>query len=331
MKEAIRLQRTDNLAAASEALAYLDQGREFYNSALSSSSNASRPLQLYYAYMNIAKSFVISRGNYDSLPELFHGIIEDAGTKNDGLDALLTLKPNVAGNPKLNVFDLFSQALGYPPLTAKRNVKISHVIPQILPGHRLWSAGAGKKERFIAIEEIRFLHGSRTKKVWTQYEIDRGDLKRLGLTQSDLLVRSGLGDRFEIVKSGVRPNTKPIIFQQKDTNTNKRPTDELPALVDEIREMLWSTVGSSPPYRRYYLYAAPPSEALDRMPQLLSIYALTFYLGSLTRYRPNKYAALLSGPMAGRISDFIQGQPAQFVYLTASEFLRRDVTRPSIV
>jgi hypothetical protein len=67
------------------------------------------------------------------------------------------------------------------------------------------------------------------------------------------------------------------------------------------------------------------------MPQLASIYALTFYLGSVTRYRPNAFRELMNGAFEPRISDFVAGHAAQFVYLMASEFARRDVTKPSIV
>ena len=36
------------------------------------------------------------------------------------------------------------------------------LLPQVLPGHRLWAEAAGKKERFIFIDEIRIMESPQT-------------------------------------------------------------------------------------------------------------------------------------------------------------------------
>ena len=102
-------------------------------------------------------------------------------------------------------------------------------------------------------------------------------------------------------------------------------------LVKSVRDYLWVTVASVPPYRRYYLYLAPTADHAQLLPQLLSIYAVTFYLGSITRYRPHHFDKIVDSPMGPRIEEFISGQPLQFIYLMASEFAEQDVTKPSIV
>jgi hypothetical protein len=63
----------------------------------------------------------------------------------------------------------------------------------------------------------------------------------------------------------------------------------------------------------------------------LSIYAITFHLGSITRYRPHHFDRIIDGHYGPRIEEFISGQPLQFIYLMASEFAEQDVTKPSIV
>jgi hypothetical protein len=45
----------------SEAIAYIEQAKDFYDSAQASSIGAAKPLQLYYSYLNIAKAFIIFR------------------------------------------------------------------------------------------------------------------------------------------------------------------------------------------------------------------------------------------------------------------------------
>jgi hypothetical protein len=76
---------------------------------------------------------------------------------------------------------------------------------------------------------------------------------------------------------------------------------------------------------------ALPGERAAVLPQLLSVYALMYYLGSITRYRPQHFDAILTSSYGSQIEEFIAGQPTQFIYLMASEFALREVTQPSIV
>jgi hypothetical protein len=63
----------------------------------------------------------------------------------------------------------------------------------------------------------------------------------------------------------------------------------------------------------------------------MSIYAITFYLGSITRYRPHHFDTIVQGSLGHVIEEFVSGQPLQFIYLIASEFAEQEVTKPSIV
>lgn len=75
----------------------------------------------------------------------------------------------------------------------------------------------------------------------------------------------------------------------------------------------------------------PAGEAAQTLPQLLSIYALAYYLGSITRYRPHHLPTITDSVYGPRVQDFITGQPQQFLYLLASEFARREIAKPSIL
>lgn len=86
-----------------------------------------------------------------------------------------------------------------------------------------------------------------------------------------------------------------------------------------------------PPYRRHYVYLRPPGETTQVLPQMLSIYALAYYLGSITRYRPHHFPNITSSAFGPRVQDFVTGQPQQFLYLLASEFAKREIAKPSIL
>jgi YaaC-like Protein len=333
MRHAINRQVTA-ANSRSEAISYIDQAKDFYASALGSSIDAAKPVQLYYSYLNIAKAFIIARGIQPPLPNIQHGIneaITPGGQEFQEGCVKFWRSPNP--RRELQAFDEFMKALDGKRLANGQQCPIMHLIPQILSGHRLWADAASKTERFIALQRIQFIENKRTENVWLRMYLFADDIKRLGYTQNDVLVDGQLVVDFRKVRCTEKADGRGLICidQSLPSHYGRHGVDLAMDLVAIIRERLWATVGSSPPYRRYYLYLCPAVERDSVLPQLASIYAMTFYLGSVTRYRPNTFRALLDGPYGPRIAEFVSGQPAQFVYLMASQFSRRDITRPSIV
>lgn len=100
-------------------------------------------------------------------------------------------------------------------------------------------------------------------------------------------------------------------------------------LVGIAKPVLWRTLTTTRPYRRYYLYLAPTTEA--RFPQLLSIYGVMYLLGSLTRYRPVYLLNALSGTYGAFLSEFLATQPQQFVFGLACEFRQQEVSKAEVV
>jgi hypothetical protein len=64
---------------------------------------------------------------------------------------------------------------------------------------------------------------------------------------------------------------------------------------------------------------------------MLSIYAVFYYFSSVTRYKPEKFAQLISGIHGTQIEEIITNLPNQFMYLLASYFLKQEVTRAAII
>ncbi len=84
-----------------------------------------------------------------------------------------------------------------------------------------------------------------------------------------------------------------------------------------------------PPYRKYYIYLVPPEE--PRLHPLCSAYLLMFYLGSVTRYRPQDFSRIQKSKFNAQIENFLDTYPKQFFYLLASEFAKRDVCWPAVL
>jgi len=104
------------------------------------------------------------------------------------------------------------------------------------------------------------------------------------------------------------------------SNRNRPVADLSNALV---RAGVWSVLTSTG--YRYYLGAVPQRY---RLPQLASVYATMFYLGSVTRYRPYDYETILGGRYAWLVEEFLATQPTQFLYLLASQLTGVEVVQP---
>jgi hypothetical protein len=316
-----------------EALATLQQAEDFYEIGTGRGNEAARPLVLYYSYLNLAKTFCLTKGQRTTLDGADHGLRAPrppAGASDPTDVPVLVERSGPRGSQPdyISAFDEFRVALTGVPAPGNSQLKVSTMLPQILSGHRLWAQGADQPERFVIVDEIRFLQDG-AGLMWVDIRLKRQDLARLAMTPQQMLAISGLGAAFREVADD--PAMVRIEQIAPISYVATREVDHLHQLVEAVRGDLWMTVSILPPYRRYYVYLCPPAERRYVLPQLLSMYAMTFYFGSITRYRPHRFDLLLKSPFGPRVRDFVTGQPQQFLYQMASEFAARDIARPSIL
>lgn len=318
-----------------EALACLEQSRDFFVAGTEKGIESARPLALYYSYMNLVKAFCLTHGNTPSFDQAQHGLSTQPDTNGrTGLEhSLLEAYPSPNAQ-KRQVFAELKETLTSQTIGAKLNYRLMHVFPQILPGHRLWGQAAGQKERFISFHDIQFIYSKETHKVWLRLHLVAHDLSRLHIGHGEFLKTSNLHRDFREVQCNDKNDGYPLICFEQITPEEypvEHPADVLDRLVNMIKPRLWATITLVPPYRRFYAYLCPQGERNSLLPQILSVYALTYYFGSITRYRPQDFESVLKGKYGPRIQDFITGQPLQFLYLMASEIARQDITKPSIL
>lgn len=322
--------------ARAEAEACVEQAQDFYNASLTATLASARPLLLYYSFMNLVKAYGLTKGTASTFNQARHGVSEQhlRASGNELIDAVLEAFPSPSKKGKRQIFDDFYKALGGPGVVAPSHVyEMPKMLPQIVAGHRVWCGAADADERFISIDRIVVFNDAAAKELRLSLYVYADDLTRFGVTQSRFLAESRLGSDFRFVKAPSRQGARKLLRleQQVPTVYTGRPTDSLQALSNTLRGYVWATVSEGQPYRRYYAYLAPDGEHGEVLPQLLSIYAVVFYLGSITRYRPHHFDAILEGDFGAWIREFIVGQPVQFIYLLASEFAQQEVTKPAIV
>ena len=232
-------------------------------------------------------------------------------------------------NPR--VFGELLQALGEGFPAAGQDWRASELMAQVVVGHRLWREATGGGERFVPIDDIAFFQNKEKKMIWLQLRVKKETLRRHGITQKRFHSESGLVPGFRRVRDR-HDDTSFLCYEQVNPVTyTHRPTENVMDVVAYVRPRMWRIVSALPgeSYRKYYLYLAPP-ESL-RVSQLASMWALLFYLGSIVRYRPHRFADVLAGPYGPFVDEFISAQPSQLLYMFASEMSQHEIANPAIV
>lgn len=318
----------------SEAQAYISQAEFFYDAQQRSAEWAAKPLLLYYSFLNLAKAYALTKGVRSTMDQARHGISERLGTGRKELsDAYLEVHASLpSGRP--NVFADFWRAMSGHTVTGVLRLDVPYILPQILAGHRIWCDATNAAERFISLEDIRILQAKGSRELWLVLRIHNGTLSQHGIGLAALMRGSQLSGTFRPV-TGYQDTAANEYMHQFEQITptiyTHRAADKIHELVQVIRHRLWAAANATRPFREYYLYNAPAAERLQVLPQLLSIYALAFYLGSITRYRPQHFDNILGSSFGGFLQEFLTSQPTQFLYLLASDFAKRDITRPPLV
>lgn len=316
-------------AQRSSSLAFLGQAREYFVAASAPHIVAARPVLLYYCFMNLAKTYLATYHPTMPLSEPKHGLSEKLGPGGRELhDASLNAYRYNASYA--NLFDMLHVALtGQAIPAAVFKYDLTAILPQIISGHRLWARAVASRDRFIAVEEIEFVVDAAAKELWTRILIPKGDLTRLNLSRKTLLVEADLSTSWHEVDV-LKPEH--ICFEQTTaTPYSHIPSDALASVAAALKAKFWTAVLAQPPYRRYYLYTAPLRERQQVLPQLLSIYAAMYYLGSITRYRPVNFTKILDGTFGAQIHTLLTELPAQFLYMIGSEFAKQEITRPAMI
>lgn len=300
------------------------QAEDYFRGATAGREMAVRPVLLYYAFLNLSKAYGVAKGNHALAGSAIHGISGESDPKRIPQSLV-----KFSARQGTLVFQELLNLLGGNAAILNSPLKIGHLLPQILPGHRLWCYATNRAERFLTIERFELLHAPPKREVWLNFYISRLDLERLDLTESKILSQADL-DEFQVADNATDVNV--VCLQQKKPETYvKDPGEALALLIQKGRNRIWETVKTASPYRKSYIYCTPPSEQAKRLPQMLSIYALMFFLGHVTRYFPGHFEDFLDSRFGPFFDTFISESPMQFLYLMASEILGREVSKPAII
>lgn len=311
------------------ATSFLGQAKDFYDVSAGSKLTTSKPLLSYYAMLNVAKAFILTFGPHANIDSMHHGLREGNAGNPSLTTHTVTTQASTGG--RLSVFAELHQVICGSPLSQVGAVDIKDLYAQSILGHRLWSTATGRRERFLHAPRVYYVHDIAANQLWLTLYFFKDDLRRLGLGQGQLLVDGRFTRDFHQVTTTDKEEGRDLIcFEQRNPRASSNwPSDSLSALNAIVKNNLWCVLLSSPPYRRFYAYAAPAGEVV--LHQLLSTYALAYYFGSVTRYRPHQFQTLLDSNYGAFIREFVDHQILQFAYLLAAHFDMRDVVKPAVI
>lgn len=311
------------------AHAFRRQSEDYFKAASLGGLTAARPVLLYYSFLNLAKAFTLTKGVTHLLGRAGHGIAEAvAGRAIPG--AKISVYPSKQTKPQ--IFDEFLNAVSGKKLKKKTELTFGNLLAQILPGHRLWCYAAGKSERFVALKRIDFLHNPKLREMWLRMAVSREDLAKSYVSHVRFLKETGLSRHWREVRDPDDTDADDLwVEQTQPIAYGHRAGDHLRDVVADVRPLIWQTVLSIPPYRRHYLFMCPDGSRGDLLPQLLSMYAVVFFLGSITRYYPEHFERIIHSTYGPHVEALLSEAPMQFLYLLTSELLERDVSKPSII
>lgn len=327
-----QVQKIKDPSAHRQAMAFLLQAKDFFLAAQNSDVNAARPLLLYYAFLNLAKSFVVKRRG-SALGTVKHGLSEKLPTTVGAIHGNVSI--DITLNPGVSAFVMFANALGamLPTPTAPKThlqIRSQDFLAQILIGHRVFCQSEGLKERFVSLDRLDYVQDTNTNEVWLRARAFADDFTRLGYPLTGLSKNLTEQLAWRNVNCAIEIDDRRIIEAETIATEvyNHRPSQVIGQLSEMARVKLWRSVTAYPPYRKYYIYQPAPAQTL--LNQLLTIYLATFFFGSITRYKPEQFDYILKSGLGPFVLEFFSNQPTQFLYLMASEFLEQEVAKAAI-
>lgn len=312
------------------ATSFVSQGREYFGAAQRAVSIETRPLLYYYSFLNLGKAISMAFKRPGLVGKVVHGIADVGGLPHTPNGAEILIQASGAGPSKSAVDELHWALEGHGVQPGQYPVR--EISAQSVIAHRMWRDGWAqtRKERFVAVQDIRFFEDATLKQIWTRLYLRRDALTALDRGIGEVTREAKLDQVYRAVtESGGRSGDFHVLEQISPTSYTGRPADVIMDAAGLLRPKLWQMIVPAPAHRRYFIYLSPSAE--KRLPQWLGIYAILFWLGSLTSYYPVDLLEALEGPLGPFLREFLETQPTQLLYMLASFVKQQEISDAGVV
>lgn len=316
--------RSENARAliASNISVYINHASEFYEAARQAHSNTA-PLLYYYAFLNLAKARCeIQRPNFHRFPESYrHG---------------LSWRPNerFLVNPQKEILSVAGRGVWhvlYEALTGRAAIisnparlKVGHLLslcPEIAVEY---GDNFSEPRKVISLIEPSFFYNEKQRESWLRFSIDREELKYLKLSGPKFIAQISPPRNTYIQVKGNNEDTKDIITFELANPKPALPKQSVCADVfAEVQFMNLFTHldGGKLAYEIPLLRTLPLP-----IPQIVVLYTLMFWLGSLVRYDPHSVEFLRRSRYWSLVEGFMNQSRIWLLELFEWEFYQQTTT-----
>jgi len=307
-------------AEAARLHAYIDQAGDFF-AAAENPRTGSKPLLYYYSFLNLAKVALRLRGV--NLPaKLMHGIFDPAANNRERVRLQgQSVRSDPLAHDHSKVFPEFCASLGINAAGA-RTMKVVDVLAQVASIHRTFISVSNRAALLMPLLRVEAF--SDDDEVWLRVALSRTDedVRRT-------LPTAGKRREFRRHLAAIRShNEDEHWFQSVAVKGRRRGVETaLGALAERLYEIPFTAILTGQGYR-YYICDVGRRSWLH---PLVAIHAAMFYLGSVTRYKPEVFGKILGSGYAWAVEELLATAPTQFLYMLCSSLAGIEVVRPFAV
>lgn len=279
----------------------LEQARHFYITA-EASPIKSQPLLFYYSFLNFSKIIINLDKRHGPRKLYMHGVKESHNNKF--LHSIITKQKQKTSIVQVahEIVSFFDKNIP----TTDVQINVRDLLNHCVGVHRAYSEIYNQAEVFFRLHNQKlYKHGKEL--------IFNAEVKCTEADITSLAVRG-----YNIAQVDER-----FIYTKKIALGAYSPTRrDYAILSDSIQQQgIWYFIGNN----GYTLYIS--NSTIGRYSQESIIYLVMFYLGSITRYHPYMFDEIFSDKEQWLMSEFLNTQPKQYLYLATARILGQSVLK----
>jgi hypothetical protein len=269
---------------------YIQQASEFYASAKAAKSNTA-PLIYYYSFLNLAKALCEFRQpGFHLRTECYgHGL----SWRPDRYSVVVPGREAVTIIGR-GVWHSLWEAVTRQTCKARQGTRLK--IPELFrycPEVGLEvGRSLGGETKLLDLEQVQVMYDEKLDEAWLKFSVSLYSMRNFGLTAKSLsaLIGSGRTGYVEVKREKKEWRT----FESVIPVIRKRRENVWQALREDILAL---HVISHLAREKKLAFCLPLQKQLAiRMPQMLILYTILFWLGALVRYDPHSVATLMDSP-----------------------------------
>ncbi len=280
----------------------LEQAKHFYIAA-EESPVKSQPLLYYYSFLNLSKIMINMHHSFGARRIYMHGMKEVNNNKFLHSEIVKQKQKTTLVQVAHELVSIFDPSIS----TNDMNINVKEMLNHCVGVHRAYCEIYGQTEIFCRLTKVNLHKQGKTLIFNAQIQCDDA-------AEIELKLRGYNIDQNEDGK---------YVYSESVQMANYRPTrQDYANLSQKIRDNgIWYFIGND----GYTMYLSTCQTL--RLRQESIIYMMMFYLGSITRYHPYMFDEIFSDKEQWLMSEFLNTQPKQFLYLGTANILGQSVLK----